>query len=550
LETELNLVANEVQAAQASVDELRVEAIQAGERAEAIESGANDRIAALREALEHVRSEAREIATLRDAVAQVQAETKEIGSLREGIEQLRAKTTEITALRDAVEQLQTEATQITPLRDAVEQIQTETKGSAAATTNAIEQMRADWAMVEGQVRNLRGDLENSGTHLRNLQAQADGMGREVASAGTHLRNLQSQADDLTRQLADSIALHSAQADLPAEFEKACLHLRNLQAQADRLGVHVNNLQGFFEKQTVESTAVSRSMEQRLNDHAGLAQRIAAFEERAISDAALIKGELSEYGSLFRRLLGERLEARPAAERKTDAGTNGEAKTTPGLDSFYLAFENRFRGSRSEIKKRVEFYLPFLRKCRAGTAGRPVLDVGCGRGEWLELLKAHKLDGHGVDMNSAMVSQCKARHLKCEQEDAFEHLRALRANTLGAVTGFHIIEHLPFEQLLELFRQARRVLKPGGVAIFESPNCKNLVVGACNFYIDPTHRQPVFPETAELMLASQGFEKIRIEYLSPVPDVKFDSATPELAKIKDLLYGPQDFGIIAYKPTAK
>jgi O-antigen chain-terminating methyltransferase len=135
-------------------------------------------------------------------------------------------------------------------------------------------------------------------------------------------------------------------------------------------------------------------------------------------------------------------------------------------------------------------------------------------------------------------------------DALEYLTAARANTFGAVTGFHIIEHLPFEMLLDLFRQTRRVLKPGGVAIFESPNCKNLVVGACNFYIDPTHRNPVFPETAELMLASQGFEKIQIEYLSPVQGIKFAHSTPELATIKDLLYGPQDFGIIAYKPKTQ
>ncbi len=102
--------------------------------------------------------------------------------------------------------------------------------------------------------------------------------------------------------------------------------------------------------------------------------------------------------------------------------------------------------------------------------------------------------------------------------------------------------------MELFQQVRRVLKPGGVAIFESPNCKNLVVGACNFHIDPTHRHPVFPETAEFMLASHGFEKIRIEYLSPVPDEV--TPPPELATVKELLYGPQDFGIIAYKPKAR
>ena len=104
--------------------------------------------------------------------------------------------------------------------------------------------------------------------------------------------------------------------------------------------------------------------------------------------------------------------------------------------------------------------------------------------------------------------------------------------------------------MDFFREARRVLKPGGIAIFESPNCKNLVVGAMTFNVDPTHRNPVFPETAEFMLQSHGFERIRIEYLSPVPKVKFDAGTKELATLKDMLYGPQDFGIIAYKPAKR
>jgi O-antigen chain-terminating methyltransferase len=414
--------------------------------------------------------------------------------------------------------------------DAVELLQQEIKGSAATAANAIEQARSDSARAEQETRSLRADFEHAAIHLRNLQAQTDGISRQLAELSAATSHPEERKEDLQRQ-----------ADL------AGLHLRNLQAQTDRLGVHINNLQGFVDKKTAETDAIHHGMEQRLGDQANLAQRFVAFEERTITDAALIKGELSEYGALFRRLLDRQLDA-PAEAGKGNLSRSAVAtKPAPGLDAFYLAFENRFRGPRDVIKKRVEFYLPFLRKCRAGASGRPVLDVGCGRGEWLELLKEHELDGRGVDLNTAMVAQCKARGLKVELQDAIEHLRSLRPGTQGAVTGFHIIEHLPFETLMELCRQARRVLKPGGVAIFESPNCKNLVVGACNFHIDPTHRHPVFPETAELMLSSQGFENIQIEYLSPVPNVKFEGATPELASIRDLLYGPQDFGIIAYKP---
>ena len=115
----------------------------------------------------------------------------------------------------------------------------------------------------------------------------------------------------------------------------------------------------------------------------------------------------------------------------------------------------------------------------------------------------------------MVAQCKERGLKVVQGDAIEFLRNLPDRSQGAVTGFHIIEHLPLEVLIQLLMHSRRVLKPGGIAIFESPNCKNLMVGACNFNIDPTHRNPVFPETAQFMLETQGFERVTLEYLSPV-----------------------------------
>lgn len=399
---------------------------------------------------------------------------------------------------------------------------------------AVAEQRAIATALE-QTDSLRAELNKVGLHLRNLQIQTDSIGVEASAVREEWRNASARED----QKSDAIQ---------HQVDQVALHLRNLQAQADRLGVHINNLQGFVDQRTAETNAIHRGLEQRFGDQAGLARRLTAFEERTGSDAALIKGELSEFGSLLSRLLADNLDKTLGPGRK-DPGTP-KNKAVPGLDSFYVAFEDRFRGPRSEIKKRAEFYLPFIRNCRAGSLARPVLDLGCGRGEWLELLKENKLTGRGVDLNTAMVAQCKARGLNVESRDALDYLRSQRANTLGAITGFHIIEHLTFEMLLDLFRQTRRVLKPRGVAIFESPNCKNLIVGACNFHIDPTHRHPVFPETAEMMLGSQGFEKIRIEYLSPVPDVKFSSDTAELAVIKDLLYGPQDFGIIAYKPAAR
>src|SRR5437588_10886816 len=365
---------------------------------------------------------------------------------------------------------------------------------------------------------LKGQMDRAGEHLRNVQAQAD-------ATGTHLGQLEAHWE-----------VQFKQGNRDAQIDHALAHLKDLQGQADRLGVHINNLQSFVDQQTAAARAAQHSLEQ--------------LTERQTNDAVFVKGELSEQQSLLQQVLGtDRRDKVPAGKRAT-VGDGSDKKHTRALDSFYLSFENRFRGARAEIKNRVKFYLPLLAAARTGEKGRPILDLGCGRGEWLELLKENKLDARGVDLNSAMIAHCKEHGLDVIHRDAIDYMRSLRANSHGGVTGFHIIEHLPFETLMDFFREARRILKPGGIAIFESPNCKNLVVGAANFNIDPTHRNPVFPETAEFMLQSHGFERVRIEYLSPVADVKFDAGTKELAIVKDMLYGPQDFGVIAYKPASR
>lgn len=376
-------------------------------------------------------------------------------------------------------------------------------------------------------------IERAGEHLRNLQTQADttaGVTEDcrhaLERASEHLRNLQNEKDALretsvvARVQLDGVLAEAR--ELRGSFERAGEHLRNLQSQVDRLDAETVPLRG----------------------QNGLRETVTRLEQRLTDDGAYLKGELSNHRLLLSQFMTTRAPKSARVHAKEQRATAGI------LDSFYVSFEDRFRGSRGEIKRRFEVYLPLIKKSRAGSTQRPVLDLGCGRGEWLELLTEQSIVCRGVDVNAAMRAQCVERGLKVVHADVLDYLRDVPDASFGAVTGFHIIEHLPFVTLLELISQIRRVLTPAGLAIFESPNCKNLLVGACSFYIDPTHRNPVFPETAELMLALQGFEKIRIEYLSPNVSVTFDAATPELATVRDLLYGPQDFGIIAYKPKVK
>ena len=232
--------------------------------------------------------------------------------------------------------------------------------------------------------------------------------------------------------------------------------------------------------------------------------------------------------------------------------------TPGgddgwFDAYYRRFEDRFRGSPDEIRERLAFYVPILQAAvdalRHNAAPARIVDLGSGRGELLEVVAGHGLDGYGVDTSEAMVDHCRARGLSVVHADAIEHLQTLAADSVAAVTSIQVIEHLPFRALLRLASEAFRVLRPGGVVILETPNPENLIVGACNFYYDPTHVRPLPPEPMRYLLESIGFERTTIERLHPGATAADagDAADPVAKVYSAIMRVPQDYALIGYKP---
>ncbi|MBA7468436.1 hypothetical protein ES707_03686 [subsurface metagenome] len=219
-----------------------------------------------------------------------------------------------------------------------------------------------------------------------------------------------------------------------------------------------------------------------------------------------------------------------------------------LDSLYVFLEDNLRGSRQEIKKRLQVYLPIIKKAKAGSEELPILDIGSGRGEWLELLKENNLNARGLDLNQVMVRMCRERGLNVIKSEALSFLKSLPDCSLGAVTGFHLIEHYGFEFLVKLLGEILRVLKPGGIVIFETPNPGNVLVGSCNFYLDPTHNKPLPSSLIRLVLESRGFSKVQITPLNPYKDdFKIKNDGSEISKrFNDYFYGPQDYSVVGYK----
>lgn len=247
------------------------------------------------------------------------------------------------------------------------------------------------------------------------------------------------------------------------------------------------------------------------------------------------------------LLLEEVSERLEKPISTEQITNMLKERDHLFDAMYVAFENQLRGTREEIKERLKVYLPYIESAIGGKLDIKIIDVGSGRGEWLELLKENGYVATGIDINRIMIEQCKDLGLNAIQSDVIEYLRKQKQDSFGAITGFHIVEHIPYETLISLFDETLRVLKPGGIAIFETPNPENIIVGACNFYIDPTHRNPIPPMTLQFLMEARGFDKTEILRLHPYNYFQNENKDLKINQELIALFNKeQDYSVIAYK----
>jgi O-antigen chain-terminating methyltransferase len=218
-----------------------------------------------------------------------------------------------------------------------------------------------------------------------------------------------------------------------------------------------------------------------------------------------------------------------------------------LDTFYNRLEDRYRGTRADIRDRLRVYLPDVAAARA-RADRPVLDLGCGRGEWVELLTAEGVPATGVDLNAVQIADARAAGLDVHEGDALRTLADAPDGAYSVITAHHLIEHLPFETVTWMTREALRVLAPGGILIYETPNPRNLIVGATTFHIDPTHRKPLGAEVMTTLLDTIGFHPVEARPLHPYGNLDAIIARSGVHEdVARLLFGPQDLAMIATRP---
>src|SRR5450755_917787 len=217
-----------------------------------------------------------------------------------------------------------------------------------------------------------------------------------------------------------------------------------------------------------------------------------------------------------------------------------AASASGMDSFFVALGDEFRGAPELIKERLRIYSPMVRD--AALQG-PALDLGCGRGEWLELMREAEIEAIGVEQNQALAAACAAKKLQVVECDFTAFLEQSPPEHWGVVTGFHIIEHLGWPAWYGCLREIHRVLCPGGMTILETPNPANLLTAANRFYLDPTHRHPLPDALLAFAAKSVGFGSIEILPLHPAGESASGSGD---SAISQALNGPQDYALIAHK----
>ena len=263
-----------------------------------------------------------------------------------------------------------------------------------------------------------------------------------------------------------------------------------------------------------------------------------------SDVHTERGELvAQVRQLTKRVADLEAELRTLRDRQL-GGNAG-----PRFAALYDDFTNRFRGSTDDITAKLAGYLPDVRRLvRDGG----VVDVGSGRGEWLRLLHDAGVRACGVDTNPAFVVAARGRGLRVELDDAVAYLNRLPARTVDLVTAFHVIEHLDTEAFLALLEAAHCALRPGGGILLETPNPANLVMAACDFYNDPTHRAPLPAALTEYLVSATGFTDVEVRPLHPsTQEPRPPDGTPAALwkLLTSFLFGAQDYAVLGYKPGA-
>ena len=270
----------------------------------------------------------------------------------------------------------------------------------------------------------------------------------------------------------------------------------------------------------------------------------ALDGRGMEIRQQLWDDLQKIRLEFERLIHTELRAIRQKSAAPASIPSKPAAETPRVEAAALAFDyarfaDRFRGSEEYVKQTQQFYVSYFRNCGN------VLDIGCGRGEFLELLRAAGVKAKGIEQSEELIALCRSRGLQAEPADLFTYLGHQPQGSVDGIFCAQVVEHLPPDRLPEMIRLAASCLDRGGVMVIETPNPECLAIFATHFYLDPTHRRPVPHPLLAFYMEEHGLGAIEVHKRSPAVE-----SMPALASLpedfRDQFFGGLDYAIIGRK----
>jgi O-antigen chain-terminating methyltransferase len=388
--------------------------------------------------------------------------------------------------------------------------------SRALDWHVREQVEFNRAMV-ACVQSTIEALNDANRGLAGYSARIDGLREEFNLAFHELRNE-------AQQLVD-VRTHWSQWRVDWENKLAANEIHFLKSVAE--------LHGSFQHRVTLMDANYREQVKahHANFEAAMVRQSEEIHKRFWADLDRIR---TEYETLIHAEL--RLARQKASLARVADQVAGSAP--PEFENIdWLKFAEKFRGSESAVRERQQIYA-----ARFGNHA-PVLDIGCGRGETLEVFREAGIVARGIDLNDDSIALCRNKGLDAEKADMFAYLDSLADSSFGGAVCCQVVEHLPPERLPEMIRLLHDKLRAGALMAIETPNPECLAIFATHFYIDPTHRHPIPPALLSFYLEEAGFGRIEVERLYPAVD-----AMPSLAELPEAFqkdfFGSLDYAIFA------
>jgi len=393
----------------------------------------------------------------------------------------------------------------------------------------------------------------------------------------HAGNIVDQQRGHLQKLSETLNLHADLIERNRAWtveqvqSEATSHREKLQHLSEQVEVSVASYEQKLSRLASVHDERLLALEASLNSYKGVADRgeCNAHEiERLDKEVQTLRGESQQLLLQTRQAASQQRIRERDMRRKIHTLESGPQQHEPAAISpvppmfpseitdeaqfDYFAFEEQYRGSEADIRERQQAYLEYFQ-------GRDnVVDIGCGRGEFLELLRDNGISAHGVELGTDQYLLCKEKGLDVVQQDLFTFLESTPDESLGGIFSAQVIEHMTASDQLRYVALAYRKTKPGSPVIFETINPECVFALVHNFFLDPTHVRPTHPLTLRFAMESHKFRSVELRFSAPaggmqIPRLYLDGGSQALdhfnagiERLNELLYGYQDYAAIGWK----